>query len=672
MASQNRFETLARLFSVHFGRIMLSVMITLGLLGVSAPQVQAAGETITGRVTRSADNQPVSGVVVYADEFDTNTRAAEATTASDGSYTLFVNPGTYRVRACPGCSGSSLNLANVFAGGTQIYDQAQPIQVETDQQYSLDFSLDPGGSISGVISDSGNQPISGMTVAILNADNQWVDAVLTEADGSYLLSGIPFGDFKVLACADCNGPSLYPNLYYGGAYTFETATSITVGADSSPSNIDISLPLGNTIQGKVTDNNIPGAALEGVTIAAIRWDETTSQWTWYKSVETTTDGSYNLSGLPDGSYHVQACPECTGKVYVGEYYNDKLYLEESQEISLQNGSSQSGIDFALVSAAIIAGHVTASDGTTALSNIPIFVENTQNGHGFSSSSDENGNYSINVEPGYYRLRTMVEWNSDLASMNYVDQIYDHALNLEEAPLIQAVLNEPKTGYDFTLQQGGILTGTITDVSDASLENATVMAVAADGSRRSFGSQPTGADGVYTLRGLPAGEYVIRAMHEGSQSLYYGGSANWNKDHIVTITAGETTENINFQLGAQGGEDPNLLTMRQSATIADMYDPGWVEYVHNAYLVDQIFAGMARINPADGSTLSNLSSSWHSTDNIHWTFTLRGGLTWSDGSPLTAADVRFALLRNLKMNGVVDNMMIIQGAEAYNQGTASAD
>ncbi|GAP14177.1 ABC-type oligopeptide transport system, periplasmic component [Longilinea arvoryzae] len=877
MASQTHLEAQVRCFPAYLGRILLTIIITIGLLGISIPPVQAAGETITGRVTSSVNNQPIAGVTVYANEYESDQNVGDTTTAADGSYTLVVNPGTYRVRACPGCNGPT-SYANTYAGGTPVWGDDEPIQVGIDQHYPLDFSLDPGGSISGVITDSNGHPISGMTMAVINDNNRWVDGMQTGDDGSYTFFGVPYGNFRVLACGECDNPTLYVSIYYPGVIQFEAAGVLTVGEGLNPSNIDFQVPLGNSIQGTVTDNATPGTALVGITMGAVQWDGATSQWTWFKSVDTASDGSYNLAGLPDGDYRVQACPECSGKYYLGEYYDSQTNIDSSTNFSLSGGSAQTGVNFTLEPAAIItghvtdrngsalpnvpvsaentvdgsnfntwtdgegnyalnarpgnyivhtqlnwnsdynqinlvdeyfdhvasldqasplsltartttsgidfslrpgntiqgsvsdtsetprplsgimvaalkwdtdewlknvltdengnytmtgladgtyriqacpdcvsqpyvsryynntpdygaatplvlsgagttsginftldpagiiSGHVTAADGTTSLSNIPVYAENSQTYAGFNAWTDQDGNYSIFVTPGYYRLRTMVGWNSDLDGMNYVDQIYDHVVNLEEAPIIQATAGQTTSGHDFALEQGGALSGTISDDQGTPLENATVMAVAADGSRRSYGSQATGPDGIYTLRGLPAGNYILRASHEGSQALYYGGNPNWNTDHPVTITIGATNGNINFGLPVQGGEDPNLLTMRQSATIADMIDPGWVEYVQNAYLVDQIFSGMTRINPADGSTLSNLSdsASWQSGDNTHWTFSLRNGLTWSDGSPLTAADIRFALLRNLKMDGVVDDMLIIQGAEAYRNGTADAD
>ncbi|MDR1966926.1 MAG: peptide ABC transporter substrate-binding protein, partial [Synergistaceae bacterium] len=59
----------------------------------------------------------------------------------------------------------------------------------------------------------------------------------------------------------------------------------------------------------------------------------------------------------------------------------------------------------------------------------------------------------------------------------------------------------------------------------------------------------------------------------------------------------------------------------------------------------------------------------------YTFKLRPGLKWSDGSPLTAHDFEFAwkhLLDPKTVSGAVSDMYVIKNAREYNEGKASAD
>nr|WP_261642934.1 ABC transporter substrate-binding protein [Erwinia mallotivora] len=61
------------------------------------------------------------------------------------------------------------------------------------------------------------------------------------------------------------------------------------------------------------------------------------------------------------------------------------------------------------------------------------------------------------------------------------------------------------------------------------------------------------------------------------------------------------------------------------------------------VINDLFEGLVSIG-ADGKPRPGLASSWETQDNITWTFHLRPGLTWSDGSPLTAQDVVFSWRR----------------------------
>ncbi len=55
----------------------------------------------------------------------------------------------------------------------------------------------------------------------------------------------------------------------------------------------------------------------------------------------------------------------------------------------------------------------------------------------------------------------------------------------------------------------------------------------------------------------------------------------------------------------------------------------------------LFEGLTEFNPKTGAVLPDLAASWHhSPDGLVWTFRLRKGVRWSDGSPFTAQDVAF--------------------------------
>jgi peptide/nickel transport system substrate-binding protein len=60
-------------------------------------------------------------------------------------------------------------------------------------------------------------------------------------------------------------------------------------------------------------------------------------------------------------------------------------------------------------------------------------------------------------------------------------------------------------------------------------------------------------------------------------------------------------------------------------------------------VDEVFEGLVRMNPKTTLVEGMLASSWeHDAAGTTWTFHLREGVTWHDGTPFTAEDVAFTI------------------------------
>lgn len=67
------------------------------------------------------------------------------------------------------------------------------------------------------------------------------------------------------------------------------------------------------------------------------------------------------------------------------------------------------------------------------------------------------------------------------------------------------------------------------------------------------------------------------------------------------------------------------------------DPHNVESNVEFNLISDMFDGLVAVKP-DGSIEPRLAASWENKGNTVWTFHLRPGITWSDGSAITAQDV----------------------------------
>lgn len=101
------------------------------------------------------------------------------------------------------------------------------------------------------------------------------------------------------------------------------------------------------------------------------------------------------------------------------------------------------------------------------------------------------------------------------------------------------------------------------------------------------------------------------------------------------------------------------------------DPALASFTNEVQVITQLFAGLVRLDPETGAVLPDLAQSWAwNADQTELTFTLRPGLVWSDGQPLTAADARYSILRALDplMQAPYASILFaIQNAEDYNTG-----
>jgi oligopeptide transport system substrate-binding protein len=94
------------------------------------------------------------------------------------------------------------------------------------------------------------------------------------------------------------------------------------------------------------------------------------------------------------------------------------------------------------------------------------------------------------------------------------------------------------------------------------------------------------------------------------------------------------------------------------------DPAFISDAADVQLLLQLYAGLTRLDE-NGEPYPSLAQSWTvSDDGLTYTFRLRSGLRFSDGSPLTADDVRRSWLRILDpatASSAPDVLSVIRGA-----------
>jgi ABC-type transport system substrate-binding protein len=118
------------------------------------------------------------------------------------------------------------------------------------------------------------------------------------------------------------------------------------------------------------------------------------------------------------------------------------------------------------------------------------------------------------------------------------------------------------------------------------------------------------------------------------------------------------------------------TLRVLSEPASVLDPAAIDEVYESVVVRQIYQGLLTFDPGL-RILPCLATSWTiSPDGTRYTFNLRHGVRFHDGSPLTARDAAFSLERCLTPGRGTQSLAAtflgpIRGARAYNEGHAAS-
>ena len=102
-----------------------------------------------------------------------------------------------------------------------------------------------------------------------------------------------------------------------------------------------------------------------------------------------------------------------------------------------------------------------------------------------------------------------------------------------------------------------------------------------------------------------------------------------------LCASTATWAANVPAGTQLADKQELV--RNNGNEPASLDPHKVESDVEFNIISDIFEGLVSVSPT-GEIQPRLAEKWENKDNTVWTFHLRPGITWSDGTAITAQDV----------------------------------
>src|SRR5215210_4177628 len=141
------------------------------------------------------------------------------------------------------------------------------------------------------------------------------------------------------------------------------------------------------------------------------------------------------------------------------------------------------------------------------------------------------------------------------------------------------------------------------------------------------------------------------------------STAWFRLLAIAATLALTIPALATGTAAQGGK---VLRIHQEV-YPDVVDPQKSSYSPELAILVLVYEGLTRID-TDLQTVPAAAESWeYNDDATQLTFYLRDGLTYSDGSPLTAENFRYAVERTCDPNTAGEYQSIlfqIQGCAAF--------
>lgn len=323
--------------------------------------------------------------------------------------------------------------------------------------------MEETGTISGKVSSVAGVYLNRLPVYFTSASDgaEW-GAVLTAADGSYTSPRLPAGSYLVHVGGGSSGGY---DTWYGGT-TREFAKPVLLAPGQAVTGIDMELPLGGTISGKVT---VPeGFTFANITVHTFRREsDRNGPFAWVDG-----QGNYLIKGLSPGTY----------TLYFYPHNLDLLPMDYGREpdklptvFTVSGTKALTGVDALFRKASVIEGTISLPEGasTEGLSVTARSLANNVVGHG---TVRPDATYRITaLLPGSYRVKVSAK------STGLVDQWFSIAGSAGSATNVSVGPEETAGGIDLSLAKIPVFT----DIADGDLFFEDIRWLAARGVTEGF-------------------------------------------------------------------------------------------------------------------------------------------------------------------------------------------
>ena len=517
------------------------------------------GGGIAGTVSAAATGAPLKDVPMNI--YDASGRnVTQGRTDADGRYVSASGLPSGRYYASAG--NSQGYMGEVYGSKPRLSGSdptsGTPISVTAPNTTSaIDFALDRGGYVSGVVTDAAGVPLAGVSVTFRISG--LTSSVSTNASGAYGSVAIPAGVYSVTT-SNSQG-------YVDKTYD----TPVVVSADQSTTGVDFTLERGGIIIGTVTDTT--GAPLKGVLL-----DIYGADLELVGGAATDSSGTYKSIALPTGDYRVRVSysPGYVGKLYGNvDCSGGACDLASGTPVRVAAPNQTNGIDFILEHSGAISGTVTDASGAP-LSGVTVTVYAANHNNVASGTTNAAGAYT--ADTGGTGTYYVVASSGSYVSCLYPGISCPGAL-CDFGPATPISVTAPGTtsGIDFVLSQpGGRISGRLLAADTGVPLSGMAVVFYQENGARAGNSYVYAVTGNYSSPALPTGTYFVRTANSGDYRdvLYKNiacpqGSCDVTQGTRVGVTASSTTAGIDFALEPRGRISGVVLDAATGAPLANV-------------------------------------------------------------------------------------------------------
>ena len=622
-----------------------SVTVTDGQTTTGIDAALAAGATITGTVTDASNSHPVANLTVTASAAD-GYPPMSATTDASGHYAIGgLATGSYTVQFGGNEPGAA--YAVQYYNRKASAGSADPVSATQGQTTSgIDAGLQPSAHITGTVTNvATGDPISGIDVAAYDSGGSFLETTTTADDGTYSLDGLAAGSYRIGFASGFSGTANYASQYYSGKLDLASADAVVVATGQTVNGIDAALQSNGQVSGTVTDADTH-APVSGANVEAFD-----ASGNFISGAITGSDGTYTVYGLGAGSYRIEFVDYGH---HSAQYYNGKTTLGTADPVTVNQGTTTTGIDAALQTGGTISGIVTDASTGQPVSGITV---STQLAVNFpipvSATTDSQGHYTLQgLDTGTYAVQ--------FSGGDYFSQYYNGRASSSSADPVSVTSGQPTTGINVSLTPGGVITGTVTDANTrAGISGVPVSAFNAQGVL--VASADTTAGGAYRISPLPSGSYRVQFNNPGSAAnyvpQYYNAKSTLGGADAMSVTQGQTITGIDAAL-QPGGQIRGTVT--DAATHAGVFI-----FVGAYDAAGNIVAAVATDSSTGNYTISGLppgtyrvgfGTSFFSTNYAPQYYNGRTTLAAADTLTLSAGQVRTGIDAALQHDGQITGMV----------------